>query len=196
MDEGPIGARIRAQTLPRGALHAPHPTGYAPTSIPRYPAGIPRLPGPASSMDPQLTDDAIDRFRLDSYLALGPVLDGSAVQRLRVALDELEAGWAAELGVTVEEYVRVVSQWTNVWEKLWLVLPERERWERQLLARPVAGGSSGQYGFTASPAWPDPLTDESWRVQVASTLANLGVPVDHPLADRVGVASMRACVAS
>lgn len=68
-------------------------------------------------MDNQLSNDGIARFRRDSYLAFGPVLDGAAVERLRAALDELQAGWAAELGVTVDEYVRVVSQWTNVWEK-------------------------------------------------------------------------------
>lgn len=68
-------------------------------------------------MDSPITADAIARFRRDSYLPFGPVLDDHAVARLRVALDELQARWAAELGVSVAEYVRVVSQWTNVWEK-------------------------------------------------------------------------------
>ncbi|MDP3151454.1 MAG: hypothetical protein Q8N23_02210 [Archangium sp.] len=30
-------------------------------------------------------------------------------------------------------------------EDVWLLLPERARWERQLLARPVNGGATGQY---------------------------------------------------
>lgn len=41
-------------------------------------------------------------------------------------------------------------------EEVWLVLPERERWERQLLARPVAGGSSWQYDdYAYSRVWYD-----------------------------------------
>ena len=39
-------------------------------------------------------------------------------------------------------------------EEVWLMLPERERWERQLLGRPIAGGSSGQYDdFAYSRVW-------------------------------------------
>jgi hypothetical protein len=48
-------------------------------------------------------------------------------------------------------------------------------------------------GFTNSPDWPrDPLTITSWQGQVAGWLEHLGLPKEHPLSDRVGVATMTA----
>lgn len=39
-------------------------------------------------------------------------------------------------------------------ESVWLLLPDRERWMRQLRTRPVDGGSSGQYDdYAYSEAW-------------------------------------------
>jgi hypothetical protein len=48
-------------------------------------------------------------------------------------------------------------------------------------------------GFTGSPDWSrDPLTIASWHRQVAGWQAHLGLPEEHPLSDRVGIAAMTA----
>ena len=47
-------------------------------------------------------------------------------------------------------------------------------------------------GFTESPDWPDALTPEGWKIQVATALSSLGVPSGHPLSDRIGVEVMKA----
>lgn len=69
------------------------------------------------STRPPLSADIVDAFRRDGYVPYGPVVGGAALEELRGALTELQRGWAAELGVSVDEYTRVVSQWTNVWER-------------------------------------------------------------------------------
>jgi hypothetical protein len=52
-------------------------------------------------------------------------------------------------------------------EEVWLLLPERERWERQLFARPVEGGSSGQYDdYAYSGIWYDRFATWSGRLPV------------------------------
>lgn len=58
----------------------------------------------------------VEQFRRDGYLPIGPLLTLDQVGALRTALDELWTQWARSLGVSLEEYCRVVSQWTNVWE--------------------------------------------------------------------------------
>jgi hypothetical protein len=51
-------------------------------------------------------------------------------------------------------------------------------------------------GFTDSRGWlgwpGNPLSPSGWRVQVAGWMSNLGLPKAHPLADRIGVATMKA----
>ncbi len=58
----------------------------------------------------------IESFRRDGYIAAGPLLTAERIEGLRAALDVLWRDWAAELAVTVADYCRVVSQWTNLWE--------------------------------------------------------------------------------
>jgi hypothetical protein len=48
-------------------------------------------------------------------------------------------------------------------------------------------------GFTDSPDWPrDKLTPPKWRMQISEVFSKLGVPTDHPLKERIGVAVMKA----
>jgi hypothetical protein len=63
-----------------------------------------------------LSSEQVDQFQRDGYVPLGPLLTAEQVEKLRTALDELWAQWASALGVSTEDYCRVVSQWTNVWE--------------------------------------------------------------------------------
>lgn len=66
------------------------------------------------SMD--LTAAQIESFEAQGYLAVGPLLPSTRVERLRAALARLWDAWSAELGASREAYCRVVSQWTNLWE--------------------------------------------------------------------------------
>lgn len=68
---------------------------------------------------PRAAPDAasLDSFQRNGFLAVDVGLAPEEVQRLRSALDSLHAQWARELDVPREEYLRVVSQWTNVWER-------------------------------------------------------------------------------
>lgn len=63
-----------------------------------------------------LGSEQVDQFQRDGYLPVGPLLSSEQVATLRMALDELWERWAHSLGVSLEDYCRVVSQWTNVWE--------------------------------------------------------------------------------
>ena len=51
-------------------------------------------------------------------------------------------------------------------------------------------------GFTDSRGWlgwpGNPLSPSGWRAQVAGWMSNLGLPKAHPLADRIGVATLKA----
>ncbi|MEZ4266416.1 MAG: phytanoyl-CoA dioxygenase family protein [Myxococcota bacterium] len=50
------------------------------------------------------------------HLVVESLLDPVRVARLREAFEAQTVAWAAEIGAGVEEYLSVISQWTNVWE--------------------------------------------------------------------------------
>jgi hypothetical protein len=68
-------------------------------------------------------------------------------------------------------------------EDVWLLLPERERWERQLLGRPVTGGPHGQYDdYEYSRRWYEAFL--SWPERHPG-LRVLDVPYDPTLLGKV-----------
>ena len=59
----------------------------------------------------------IEAFNRDGYTLVGPLLSPLEVDELRAAHDELLARWASECGTSLDEYTRVVSQWTGLWKQ-------------------------------------------------------------------------------
>lgn len=56
------------------------------------------------------------RFEEHGHLVVGPLVAPEDIAALRVAFEQQTALWAAEIDTPLEEYLAVVSQWTNVWE--------------------------------------------------------------------------------
>src|SRR5689334_5034066 len=56
-------------------------------------------------------------FYREGYVVVGPLVSPAEVERLRQAHDELLARWSKECGVSIEDYTRVVSQWTGLWKQ-------------------------------------------------------------------------------
>jgi len=65
----------------------------------------------------EVTLDQEEAFRRDGFVAIGPLLGADELRQLRAAHEELLVRWAADCDVTVEEYTRVVSQWTGLWRE-------------------------------------------------------------------------------
>jgi len=65
---------------------------------------------------PEITEEQRAAFQRDGHVAVGPLVDGSQIARLRRAFEGQTAAWAAEIDTPLDEYLAVVSQWTNVWE--------------------------------------------------------------------------------
>jgi len=63
-----------------------------------------------------ITPQQRDHFDKFGYVVVGPLIDGAQVMALRNAFAERVAVWAQQVGTSVNEYLEVVSQWTNVWE--------------------------------------------------------------------------------
>jgi ectoine hydroxylase-related dioxygenase (phytanoyl-CoA dioxygenase family) len=55
-------------------------------------------------------------FDEQGHIVVDDLVTQDQVARLRAAFDEQTALWAAEVDASTEEYLGVVSQWTNVWE--------------------------------------------------------------------------------
>jgi phytanoyl-CoA hydroxylase len=55
-------------------------------------------------------------FHEQGHVVVHGLASPPQVQRLRHAFEAQAVAWAAEVDATVEEYLGVVSQWTNVWE--------------------------------------------------------------------------------
>ena len=55
-------------------------------------------------------------FDEQGHLAVGPLIPVEQVNRLRGAFEEQTAAWAKDIDTPLDEYLSVVSQWTNVWE--------------------------------------------------------------------------------
>jgi phytanoyl-CoA hydroxylase len=65
---------------------------------------------------PEITKEQLECFRSDGHIAVGPLVTPDQIARLRHAFDTQTAAWAAEIDTPLDEYLDVVSQWTNVWE--------------------------------------------------------------------------------
>ena len=65
---------------------------------------------------PEITPQQRALFEEQGHLAVGPLVPPEQVARLRRAFEEQTAAWAAEIDTPLDEYLTVVSQWTNVWE--------------------------------------------------------------------------------
>jgi ectoine hydroxylase-related dioxygenase (phytanoyl-CoA dioxygenase family) len=55
-------------------------------------------------------------FDDQGHMVIDDLVPQGQVARLRAAFEEQTARWALEVGASTEEYLGVVSQWTNVWE--------------------------------------------------------------------------------
>ena len=55
-------------------------------------------------------------FQTQGHLVIPDLIAPAEVQRLRGAFEAQAAEWAEEIDTPLDEYLDVVSQWTNVWE--------------------------------------------------------------------------------
>ena len=65
---------------------------------------------------PELSPQQHSRFESDGYLVVESLVSPQRVASLRRAFEAQVADWAAEIDTALEDYLAVVSQWTNVWE--------------------------------------------------------------------------------
>ena len=65
---------------------------------------------------PELSPQQRDQFHQQGHLVVGPLVPDTQIAQLREAFDAQTASWADEIDTPIEEYLEVVSQWTNVWE--------------------------------------------------------------------------------
>jgi ectoine hydroxylase-related dioxygenase (phytanoyl-CoA dioxygenase family) len=65
----------------------------------------------------QLTHQQLEQFHQESYLAVGSLVDDSTLRQLRKTFSNLQAQWAKEQGESLDDYCRVLSQWTNLWKQ-------------------------------------------------------------------------------
>lgn len=70
-----------------------------------------------NSSDYQLNPGQIQQFHQQSYLAVGPLVSVERLAALREAFQGLQQQWAMEMGVSLHDYQRVLSQWTNLWKQ-------------------------------------------------------------------------------
>lgn len=55
-------------------------------------------------------------FEEQGFLPVGSVVSSEQAARLRLALEAQTAAWAKDIDTPLDEYLSIVSQWTNVWE--------------------------------------------------------------------------------
>jgi phytanoyl-CoA hydroxylase len=65
---------------------------------------------------PEITSHQRALFEEQGHLVVGPLVSSEQVVRLRRAFEQQAVAWAAEIDTPLDEYLAVVSQWTNVWE--------------------------------------------------------------------------------
>lgn len=63
----------------------------------------------------ELTPSQRALFDAQGHVCVGPLIDHTQAERLRQAFEAQVAQWARDIDATPEEYLEVVSQWTNVW---------------------------------------------------------------------------------
>jgi len=76
----------------------------------------PRITADENGMQDLIPPDARARFAEQGWLVVGPLLDLVELEALRAALEARLRIFAAEIDTPFDEYVSVVSQWTNLWE--------------------------------------------------------------------------------
>ena len=65
---------------------------------------------------PEITREQRALFDEQGHIVVGRLVPPEQVARLRCAFEEQAAAWAAEIDTPLDDYLSVVSQWTNVWE--------------------------------------------------------------------------------
>lgn len=65
---------------------------------------------------PEITREQRALFDEQGHIVLGPLVPPEQIARLRRAFEDQAAVWAAEIDTPLDDYLAVVSQWTNVWE--------------------------------------------------------------------------------
>ncbi|MEZ4473423.1 MAG: hypothetical protein R3F60_22075 [bacterium] len=83
---------------------------------------------------PEVTPQQHAQFEEQGHVVIGPILPPAEVARLRQAFEAQAAAWAAEIDTPLDDYLAVVSQWTNVWD-----------------TTPCSGSSSTTSGLPPSP---------------------------------------------
>lgn len=66
---------------------------------------------------PELTPEELERFVTQGHLVVENLVDDGTIERLKSAFEARTAAWAAEVDTSLDDYLAVVSQWTNVWEQ-------------------------------------------------------------------------------
>ena len=64
----------------------------------------------------EITPQHRQTFADQGHLVVGPLVPPEQVSRLRTAFEDQTKAWAAEIDTPLDQYLSVVSQWTNVWE--------------------------------------------------------------------------------
>jgi len=64
-----------------------------------------------------ITEEQVAGFHRDGYVVVDDLLSRPAVENLRAAHDELLRRWASECSCSIDDYTRVVSQWTGLWKQ-------------------------------------------------------------------------------
>ncbi|TGO03357.1 hypothetical protein PN36_08175 [Candidatus Thiomargarita nelsonii] len=92
----------------------------------------------------QLTHQQIQFFHKESYIAVGPLVDESKTQQLKNTFSQLQRQWAQEQGESLEDYCRVLSQWTNLWKQHLLFEAQIHHANITAIARQLLGVSEIQ----------------------------------------------------
>lgn len=65
---------------------------------------------------PEISQEQHAIFEELGHLVVGPLVPPDQVGRLRLAFEAQTAAWAEQIDTELDDYLSVVSQWTNVWE--------------------------------------------------------------------------------
>lgn len=57
------------------------------------------------------------QFHEQGHVVVNSLVSGEQVERLREAFHAQTAAWASDIDTPIDDYLSVVSQWTNVWEQ-------------------------------------------------------------------------------
>jgi phytanoyl-CoA hydroxylase len=66
---------------------------------------------------PETTPEQRAQFDQQGHIVVGPLVPADQVARLRDAFEAQARAWAAEIDTPIDDYLSVVSQWTNVWDR-------------------------------------------------------------------------------